>query len=562
MSGNSIKIGQNLIYDLDWTENWLCIKVCGLLVDTMIAEALLDENQGFYNLDFMGNKYFKEGKKKTIIDRFCEENGLAGDPRKWLYKMPHYMVEEYALGDVDLPMRIWKIQEPKLIEENLFDLMRLECDILPLLIFMRKTGVKIDVKKRELNAYEVTCKIEELYYSLVDQVGHEFNFRATGHLVKIFDQFDLPYPLTEKDNPSITRDHLNRLGKGQLEYNTGVYDKEAKEWIMAKIKDEFKCKIGSDLSEVRRADKLLKSFLHGSLVKFITEGDLIHGSFYNTKRDDFGTRSGRFSSANPNLQQIPSLGTYEYYGRLARSAFIPFDNCWWGKLDYSQIEYRFMAHFAVGPGSDIVRAQYAANPRTDYHQYIQDLTGLRRRYAKNLNFGVAYGMGAKHMSEFFQWDLDYCYDMLRIYHENAPFIKATMYKVQGIAKRRGYIKTFLKRRSRLIDPDKAYTMLCRLTQGSAADLMKKAMYDIYKAGIFDTLPPHLTVHDEIDLSVPKTKEGIEAFLESKDIMENCLKIKVPIIADMEVGPNWADVKKLKGDLTFCRDELNKKLKEV
>lgn len=562
MSTDSIKIGQNLIYDLDWTQNWLGIKVCGPLIDTMIAEALLDENQGHYNLDFMGKKYFGEGKVKGIIDRFCEENDLKGDPRKWLWKMPHYMVEEYAIQDVDLPMRIWKVQESKLIEENLLDLMHLECDLLQMLMLMRKTGVRIDTEQRELNAYELTCRTEEIYYTLIDQIGYDFNYNSSPQLSKILDRFGIPYPLTSKGNPSVKREHLQRLAKGQLEYNTDVFDEEKNEWIMAKITDPIKCKLGEDLSDIRRADKVLKTFLHGSLCRFITEEDLIHGNFYNTRREDDGTRSGRFSAAKPNLQQIPSTGVDEYYGTLSRNPFISFDNCWWGKLDYSQIEYRFMAHFARGPGSEEVRAQYNNNPRTDYHKYIEDLTGLKRRFAKNLNFGVAYGMGAAHMADFFQWELDYCYNILNIYHKNAPFIKSTIRKVEALAKKRGYIKTFLKRRSRLIDPNKAYTMFCRLIQGSAADLMKKGMYDTYKAGIFDILPPHLTVHDEIDVSVPKTKEGIEAFVEAKNIMENCIELKVPIIADMEVGQNWADLKKLKGDLKFCDDELNKMLKEV
>ena len=170
-------------------------------------------------------------------------------------------------------------------------------------------------------------------------------------------------------------------------------------------------------------------------------------------------------------------------------------------------------------------------------------------------------MGARHMADFFQWDLDYCYNILKIYHENAPFIKATMNKVSRLSKKRGYIRTFLRRRSRLVDPNKAYIMFCRLVQGSEADIMKKAMYDIYQAGIFDTIPIHLTVHDEIDMSIPKTKEGIEAVVEAKHIMETCVTLKVPVISDLEIGANWADLKELKGDTTFCRDELTKMLKE-
>lgn len=541
------KIGQNLMYDLDWIENWLMVPVNGKLIDIGIAEALLDENQRFYNLDFMGNKYFGEGKKDGILIKFCQENNLKafrGSFVKWLYRMPYYMAVEYAIQDIDLPLKIWELQEKKLKQEELTDLMELECGLLRVLLKMRKTGVHIDPDIRQASKVELETKVSTLHKSLIERVGCDFNFNSTNHLAFVFEQNNIQYAFTEKGNPSIKRDHLMKLSKGQMTDTDGNV-----------IEDAYRQQLGNDLAEVRRAAKILGTFVDGSLIDFITPGDLIHCSFYNTMTDQFGTRSGRFSSANPNLQQIPSPGVDEYYGKLTRRPFTPFENSWWGKLDYSQIEYRFMAHFAKGPGSDEVRAQYNANARTDYHQYIVDLTGLKRRYAKNLNFGVAYGMGAKHMAEFFQWPLDYCYDILDIYHGNAPFIKSTIKAVEQASKSRGYIKTFLNRRSRLLDPNKAYTMFCRLTQGSAADLMKKALYETNKASIFDVLPPHITVHDEIDVSVPKTKEGIEAFKEAKNIMENCVDLRVPIVADMEIGANWADVEEI--DDTQVLDKMLK-----
>jgi len=154
-------------------------------------------------------------------------------------------------------------------------------------------------------------------------------------------------------------------------------------------------------------------------------------------------------------------------------------------------------------------------------------------------------MGAQHMAELFGWELDYAYEVLDVYHSRAPYIKATIQSVEQVAKRRGYIKTFLKRRSHLTDPKKAYTMYCRLVQGSAADLMKKAMIEAYHAGIFDVLYLHATVHDELDVSIPKTPEGIEAFRELQRIMETCLKLKVPVKAEAEIGPDWASIDEFK-----------------
>lgn len=266
--------------------------------------------------------------------------------------------------------------------------------------------------------------------------------------------------------------------------------------------------------------------------------------------------------AKMNLQQIPSYDAKEkddfkrWYTHLCRELFLPEENHDWLKIDYSQIEYRFMAHFACNAGpndtsADDVRQAYIDKPDTDYHEMIQELTGLPRKLAKNLNFGVGYGMGKAHMSEFFGWDPDYCDEVLSTYHSRAPFVKATMNAVSAKARAQGFIRTFLKRRSRLTDPNKAYIMFCRLCQGSAADLTKQAMVNAWEAGIFDVLPLHLTVHDEIDCSMPRTPIGVEAAAELKNIMENALVLRVPIIAEAEIGPNWVDL------VSFDPDTLKK-----
>jgi len=539
---DALLLGQRIIYDLDWLIHWLLLDIKKRdVMDVGIAEALIDENQGEYNLDFMGMKYFKEGKDTTEVEVFCKDNGLKGDVRKWLYKMPSYMVRDYVFQDIGLPLRILAVQLPILEKEELLDLMHLECNLTWTLLRFRKNGVKIDTNKRDSNAALLESRIANYRSQILEPLNFgqkfndSFNYNSSKQLAFVFDMLEIPYPLTAKGNPSISRDYMLKVAKEQVILPDGqVY------------RDPVGIKLASDLAEVKRADKVLNTFIDGSFVEYVGDDGLIHCSFYNMRTDEYGTRSGRFSSANPNLQQIPSTGVDEYYGKLARECFVPINEDYmWGKLDYSQIEYRFMAHFARGEGADEVRAKYNADPRTDYHQYIVDLTGLKRRYAKNLNFGVAYGMGAKHMAEFFQWELDYCYSILNIYHSHAPFIKATIRRVEEISKGRGYIKTFLKRRSRLIDPNKAYTMFCRLIQGSAADMMKAGMFAIEEAGLYDVLVPHITVHDEIDVSVPKSKLGIEAVIEMKNVMENCIKIKVPVIADLELGKNWADLTEYK-----------------
>ena len=537
------KLFANGMYDCDWIMNWQGspsvtqvgfrnrwdpIPVNGKWYDVQIAEALIDENKFSYNLDSIAEKYLGIHKIKGELEKYCEEQGLPGDTRRWLYKMPSQLVYDYAVGDVVLPLEIFKDQREIIESEGYWDLFELECDLVKTVLKMRKTGCKIDQDRRDRNALSLQNQIEERMIKLRDMFG-DFNPNSTKQLAEIFDERGMPYINTEKGNPSIKNEHLQNFFDKDEPYG----DNSEYPWVY-------------DLWRVRKSMKVLDTFLLGSYVDFITEGSLIHPSIYATKIQNIGgsvngTKSGRFAMAKPNGQQIPAKGVDTELGTLARQPFVAFEDCWWGKIDYSQIEYRFTAHFARGPGSVEVRKAYNDDPNTDYHQFIMDLTKLKRRFAKNLNFGVAYGMGARSMARFFGWELDYCYDVLKIYHTKAPYVKSTSNSVERVALRRGYIKTFLGRRARLINKDKAYTMFCRLISGSAADLMKKAMYDIDKAGLFDVLYPHLTVHDEIDVSIPKTKIGVEAFIEMDHIMNSCIDLKVPIKTEAEIGPNWADI---------------------
>jgi len=540
LESDAPKLFANGMYDCDWLMNWKGspsvvqvpewkrmwkeIKVGGPWYDVQIAEGLIDENKMTYSLDSLASKYLGIPKMKTEIDKFCSENNLKGDARRWLFKMPYNLVRSYAIGDVQLPIKIFEdFQKQQLEADDIWELFELECELVKTILKMRKTGCPIDVDRRDQNALILQNQIEEKSARLFKMFG-EFNPNSTKQLADIWDAEGMQYLLTDKGNPSIKNEHLQNFF-------------EEKPWV-------------HDLWRVRKGMKVRDTFLMGSYVKFICEGNIIHPSIYATKIENYGTdnvngtKSGRLAMAKPNGQQIPAKGVDTELGTLARQPFVPFEDMIWGKIDYSQIEYRFTAHFARGPGSQLVRDTYNLNPDTDYHQIIIDLTGLKRRFAKNLNFGVAYGMGKKTMSLFFGWTMEYCEDVLKVYHSKAPYVRYTSNAVEQTALRRGYIKTFLGRRARLVDSSRAYTMFCRLISGSAADLMKKAMHDIDKDGIFDVLPPHLTVHDEIDVSVPRTKEGVEAFFEMKNIMDNAVKIKVPIKTEAEVGPNWADIKEV------------------
>jgi DNA polymerase-1 len=215
----------------------------------------------------------------------------------------------------------------------------------------------------------------------------------------------------------------------------------------------------------------------------------------------------------------------------------------------------------MGPGAKEAREKWVQNPTMDYHQYVVDLSGLAeeygeedgRKYAKNLNFGILFGMMILTMMELFGWVKEKAERILEMYHEALPFVRTTMLKVSQVVSSRGYIKTLAGRRARLKDPERkgrdglhpdAYKFLNRYTQGSGADLMKKAMVDADERGVFDVLEPLITVHDELVCSVPKTAEALGAIVKLRHCMEHAYELSVPVIAEPELGIDWAHVKEL------------------
>ena len=509
------KLGAGILYDMDWLENFLGIKVNGELHDVQIAEPLINENQRV-SLELLADKYKAESKRTHILQDFCDDHGLAGDPRKYIYMMPFEMVREYALGDVLAPLEIFQKQWAILKSQDLLTIYTMEMELIPLLLQMRMTGVPIDLQAIEegiafLKNF-VSTKSEETFAKY-----GEFNVNSSIQVARVFDRLGVAYPSTAKGHPNID--------KSVLEYTIDH-------------------PIATDILSIRGAMKVGTFFINAFLGHNVN--GRIHCMFHPNKTEKYGTKSGRFSSTNPNLQQVPARD--EVFGPLCRRVFVPEVDCTWAKIDWNQIEYRLIAHYGIGENAEVIRNKYRNDSNTDYHKVIMDLTGLTRKRSKTLNFGMAYAMGAFTMSKKFGWDIEECEEMIALYNEEVPFVRATRSKVSKVARNRGHITTILGRRARvtpeMLENKKEYQMFNRLIQGSAADLMKKAMRDAYDDGIFNVLIPHLTVHDELDFSIPRTKEGTEATMELKRIMETCVKLKVPVIADLEVGPNWADVEEV------------------
>jgi DNA polymerase I-like protein with 3'-5' exonuclease and polymerase domains len=312
-------------------------------------------------------------------------------------------------------------------------------------------------------------------------------------------------------------------------------------------------------------DKFRGTFVQGYIIDGSVDG-VVHCQFNQLRGEDGGAVSGRFSSSNPNLQNLPIRD--EELGALIRRVFLPDDGQLWWKFDWSQIEFRLAVHFAalmkLKGAADAVQA-YLHDPNTDYHVLVSKLTGLSRKFAKSINFGLVYGMGIEELCRQLGIDVQQGYRILRTYHTNVPFVKPLYNTASNRANDKGEIITLLGRHRRFhvwnkgnsyyresemreneIDFkgwQRAFThkALNAVLQGSAADIMKQGMVQIWESGVCDTLgAPHLTVHDELDGSLPPGNAGLEALAEVKNIMQTCVKLELPLRADGGTGPNWGN----------------------
>ena len=549
------KVGANLMYDYGWLKHE-GVEIAGELIDVQYAEALLDE-RAEVGLEVLGMKYLQEGKTSNLLYQWCADyygGRPNGKQRANIYRAPPRLVGHYAESDADLPLRLAPILYKKLQAEGLLDLYSMECRLIRLLVAMRFAGVTVDVAKADHLRHELKKREDLEQEKLNAMAGFKVDINSSGSLARAFDGLGLAYSKTAKGSPSFTKAFL-----GEVQHP-----------------------LGASIREIRKLAKLRGTFIESYLLNSHRDGK-VFCQFHPMRGDEGGTRSGRFSSSTPNLQNIPARD--DELAPMIRGLFIPDPgHQQWRKYDYSQIEYRFLIHFAMGPGSEDVRRHFNEHPDTDYHEMALDLVApeagwdisskeLRkkhRRPIKNINFGLIYGMGVDKLSADLGLTQAEGKKLFAAYHRGVPFAKATMDACSQEAQMTGIITTILGRRSRfdLWEPSRtrdfdnriglgytdallayggdikrAYThkALNRRLQGSAADLMKIAMLRCWEDGIFDeTGVPRLTVHDELDFSDPGGKD--KAFEAMNHVLEHAIPLRIPVRADGEIGPDWGHVK--------------------
>ena len=555
------KIFHNAMYDVCWIRN-LGIKINGLIIDTMIASSLIDENRFSYTLNTLSWHHLGEGKSEARLNQAAKERGL--DPKADMWRMPAMEVGGYAEKDAELTLKLWHKLKKIIVEDNLQDIFNLETDLFPCLVDMRHLGVRVDIEKANQLKTALAVKEENLLQQVKIETGVDTQIWAAASIAKVFDKLKLPYTRTEKTNsPSFTKNFISNHANPVVNM----------------------------IAEARKINKVRTTFID-TILKHEHKGR-IHADINQIRSDDGGTVTGRFSYSNPNLQQIPARDPET--GPLLRSLFIPEEGMKWGTFDYSQQEPRLVAHYALKfslPSVNQIADSYENDPSTDFHKIVAEMAKIPRSQAKTINLGLFYGMGKAKLQGELGVSKEKSEELFTKYHSEAPFVKQLMNKVMKAAEARGQIKTLLGRRCRfpkyepvlrgadwgtyvppedhermlelqemgphlkdfegnvITDKDGkpkrnywhqnstrrafTYKALNKLIQGSAADMTKKAMVELYKEG----LVAHIQIHDELDFSI----ESEEQAKRIKDVMENAVDLEVPNKIDYESGPNWGEIK--------------------
>ena len=512
-----LKVGQNIKYDLEVLANY-GVELKGRMFDTMIAHYLIQPELR-HNMDYMAEVYLNY---QTIhIDELI---GPKGKNQRSMRSLPPNDVYEYACEDADITLRLKNVLEPKLKEAEVESLFwEIEMPLVPVLASMEMNGVRIDTESLQETSRLFTERMIQLEQHIYELAGEEFNISSPKQVGDIL------------------------FGKMQIiekpkKTKTGQY--VTSEEVLQQLRTKHK--IVDDILNFRGLKKLLGTYVD-ALPKLINpKTGHIHTSFNQTV-----TATGRLSSSDPNLQNIPVRGED---GKEIRKCFIPEPNCLFFSADYSQIELRVMAHLskdehmihAFQEGYDI----HAATAATIYKKDINEVTRDERTKSKRANFGIIYGITVFGLAERLDIERAEARQLIEGFFETFPQVHDYMEQSKKLVREKGYAETVYHRRRYLPDILSRNATVRGFAernainapiQGSAADIIKVAMVRIYNRFKAENIRSKmiLQVHDELNFSVyPDEKERVEAIVLEE--MQNAYQLSVPLVADCGWGTNWLE----------------------
>lgn len=512
-----LKVGQNIKYDIEVLRHY-GVEVRGRLFDTMIAHYLLQPELR-HNMDYMAEVYLNY---KTI--HIEELIGPKGKQQANMRDLPPGEIYEYAAEDADITLRLKNVLEPKLKEVNAERLFwDIEMPLVNVLADMELTGVRLDTKALQETSQGLGKRLEELEQRIYRQAGHSFNIASPKQVGDVlFDEMKLV------EKPRKTK-------KGQF-----VTSEEVLQQLRGKAP------IVADILDYRGLRKLLSTYIE-ALPKLVNpKTGHIHTSFNQTI-----TATGRLSSSDPNLQNIP---VRDDDGKEIRRCFIPEEGCLFFSADYSQIELRIMAHLSgdenmiasFNGGHDI----HAATAARIWHKRIEEVTADERKKAKQANFGIIYGITTFGLAQRMNISNNEAKSLIDGYFATFPKVHEFMERAKESAREKGYAETLYHRRRYLPDINSQNATVRGFAernainapiQGSEADIIKVAMIRIHdrfrREGIRSKMI--LQVHDELNFSVyPEEKELVERVVIEE--MQGACQLSVPLTADAGWGSNWLE----------------------
>ena len=523
------KIFHNAMYDVSWIAA-RGFKLKGKIVDTMIAASLINENRFSFTLDSVAKDYIKTGKDESVLRQAAKAFGV--DPKSGMADLPAIYVGDYAERDAEATLKLWDALQKDISDQDLEDILKLETDLFPMLVDMTFKGVRVDLERAAEIKKDFITREKKILHNIKEKTGIDLDIWAASSIQKLFDKLKIDYDKTEKGAPSFTKNFMKHHSNDLVE----------------------------SIAVAREFNKAHTTFID-SIVKHEHKGR-IHANINQLRSDAGGTVTGRFSYANPNLQQIPAK--HKVIGPMIRSIFLPEEGCKWGCFDYAQQEPRILVHFAHAytppiPGVEEIVEKYHKG-EADFHQMVADMANIERKQAKTINLGMMYGMGKNKLMGELGSTKEEAENIWKTYKQMVPFVHELSRKVSQRANNKGKIRTLAGRLCHfdMWEPHGfnvgkpltyedalseygpgmtkrafTYKALNKLIQGSAADMTKKAMLALYREGVI----PHIQIHDELDISV----ESVQHAEKIVKLMEEAIELQVPNKIDYEEGDTWGDI---------------------
>ena len=512
-----LKVGQNIKYDLEVLRNYN-IELSGPMWDTMIAHYLIQPELR-HNMDFMAEAYLKY--QTVHIDELI---GPRGKNQRSMRDLAPEQVYEYACEDADITLQLKNCLEPMLREHNCEQLFYdMEMPLMPVLAEMEMNGVCLDTQSLQQTSKDLTTRMNEIEARIYELAGERFNISSPKQVGDIlFGKMKIiEKPKKTKTGQYVTSEEVLTQLQGKHE-------------IVAKI------------LAFRGLKKLLSTYVDNLPTLINPRTGHIHTSF-----NQCITATGRLSSSDPNLQNIPVRGED---GKEIRKAFVPEPGCLFFSADYSQIELRVMAHLSGDENMIRVFTQghdlHAATASTIYKKPIDEVTRDERTKSKRANFGIIYGITVFGLAERLDISRDEAKLLIDGFFDTFPKVKDYMEQAKAEARRQGYVTTLFGRRRYLSDINSQNATVRGFAernainapiQGTAADIIKVAMIRIYRRfkaeGIRSKMI--LQVHDELNFSVlPEEKERVEKIVLEE--MQHAFQMQVPLVADSGFGQNWLE----------------------